>query len=164
MLCEIPVLRGGRRSDAAPPPKVTIRQHSSVLPSPVATIETCYTASGPDTGWNTRNQCTELMNPCPKPEPREKKARRPIRQVSRKQAQRIRKYKDVKYKYLEEKPYCECGCGRRSSQIHHKKGRLGDLLIDTRFFMAVSNFCHRRIEDNPSLAYARGWSLSRTAS
>lgn len=58
------------------------------------------------------------------------------------------------------------------SQIHHKRGRTGyadqwardldiSLLIDVRYFLAVSAEGHKKIEDNPDWAKERGYSLDR---
>jgi hypothetical protein len=46
-------------------------------------------------------------------------------------------------------------------QIHHKKGRIGHLLWNTKYFLAVCPNCHRYIEDHPEQARSNGWSLSR---
>lgn len=62
--------------------------------------------------------------------------------------------------------------GQKATEIHHKKGRIGyaddwarqnniSLLIDKRFFLAVSRDGHRKIEENPHWAKDNGFSLSR---
>jgi hypothetical protein len=42
-------------------------------------------------------------------------------------------------------------------QVHHKRGRLGPLLIDERHWLAVSQKGHDLIHANPVLARAHGW-------
>lgn len=46
-------------------------------------------------------------------------------------------------------------------EVHHKKGREGDLLFDVRFFMPVCREHHNFIHDNPEYAKQRGWIHSR---
>ena len=70
-------------------------------------------------------------------------------------------YKIVRPKYLEEHPICECCGERKSMQIHHKKGRRGQLLIEVRFFMAVCLLCHGRIEKEKGWAFSMGYRLDR---
>ena len=41
------------------------------------------------------------------------------------------------------------------------RGRLGDLLVDPRFFLGVCRRCHDRIELNPAWAHEMGYSVSR---
>lgn len=48
-----------------------------------------------------------------------------------------------------------------STQIHHKKGRSGVLLYEKYHFLAVNDFAHRYIHDNPKESYERGWMLPR---
>lgn len=46
-------------------------------------------------------------------------------------------------------------------EVHHKRGRVGTLLTDKRYFLAVCTICHRYLEDHPEFAVSNGWSLSR---
>ena len=57
----------------------------------------------------------------------------------------------------------ECGVCRvnRATQIHHRKGRLGALLVDERFWLAVCYPCHGILEANPAWAREQGYSLDR---
>lgn len=58
---------------------------------------------------------------------------------------------------MKDHPVCEV-CGLEPSvDLHHKKGRSGDLLFDTKFFMAVSRKCHDRIHQNPKWAKESGF-------
>ena|SRR5688572_7208891 len=65
--------------------------------------------------------------------------------------------------YLKKHPLCECNCGRKSKQLHHSRGRVGELLTDERYFKALSKTCHRRAELNPLWAKSIGLSKSRLA-
>lgn len=83
-----------------------------------------------------------------------------IRSVKRKVEENL--YLKKKKEYLTAHIRCEVkGCNYVSIDIHHKKGRVGKLLYDERFFMAVCRAHHRIIEDNPDEAKNNGYSLSR---
>jgi len=52
-----------------------------------------------------------------------------MRKISKKQAANLRQYKKVREAYLESNPNCEAklnGCNFESTEIHHKKGRIGN--------------------------------------
>lgn len=84
-----------------------------------------------------------------------------IRKRSLKRAKKEREYDKVRAEYLSAHEFCEvCGWGE-GLQIHHKKGRIGELLTDTRFFLAVCHTCHQKIELFPQWAKEKGYSLSR---
>lgn len=51
--------------------------------------------------------------------------------------------------------------GLPTTDIHHKKGRIGKLLTDTRFWIALSREGHDFVEANPQWAYENGYSLKR---
>jgi len=89
------------------------------------------------------------------------KKRSPINKLSVKQKERNKLYKSVRAEYLKNNPMCEV-CGNiEADQIHHKKGRIGDLLFDTSFFMAVDFICHRKIHDNDAWARENGYMIKR---
>ena len=69
-------------------------------------------------------------------------------------------YKKARREYLEENPYCQ-RCGKMATDIHHKKGRMGELLIDKTFFMSACRPCHIFIEEHPAISYEKGWSIKR---
>lgn len=70
-------------------------------------------------------------------------------------------YKKLAAAFLKAHPLCACGCGRKSAEVHHMRGRVGKLLTDVTYFKAVSRTCHRRIENTPALAKLLGLSQSR---
>lgn len=66
--------------------------------------------------------------------------------------------------YLKVNIYCEAKVqchGMLSNQVHHKKGRIGDLLLNKEFWLPVCNQCHKWIECHPIEAKELGLSLSR---
>ena len=88
-----------------------------------------------------------------------------IRKVSKKQAKRLTEYTVLRTKFLVEKNMtCErCGKVDPEIQLHHRRGRIGNNLLDVSTFMAVCYECHRWIELHPEESKLAGFSLSRLA-
>lgn len=86
--------------------------------------------------------------------------RSPLKKMSSKASVRMKTYLKARKEYMEEHPCCEI-CNALAVCIHHKKGKLGDLLWDKRFFMSTCFNCHRRIEDNRAWGYEMGYLLDR---
>lgn len=90
-----------------------------------------------------------------------------IKQVSEKRKESLNEYNKVKAEYFREHPCCEVGlpgcytCDERVRTLHHKKGRIGELLTNKEFFLTACISCHQLIEENPLMARENGWSLSR---
>lgn len=95
----------------------------------------------------------------PKPEKKEKKKSR-IRKFSKKRAKENKDYSLNRKEFLEENPYCKV-CGKIATTVHHKKGRIGGLLNDKRYFLPACDECHTKIELNPDWAKENGYSESR---
>ncbi len=49
------------------------------------------------------------------------------------------------------------GAKRLVSQVHHTRGRRGDLLLNQKYWMPVSDIGHRFIHDNIDMARVAGW-------
>lgn len=76
-----------------------------------------------------------------------------------------RLYNELRKQFLEENPFCQCGqpgCTKIATQCHHRKGR-GILLLVIKFFLAVCDSCHKKIESSPEWAKENGFSLLRLA-
>lgn len=86
-----------------------------------------------------------------------------MRTRSVKRAKQEREYKKNRRIYLELTPVCERCLSATSTDVHHRKGRMGDLLVDATYFLAVCRECHKWIEENPIEAKNAGFSLSRLA-
>lgn len=43
-------------------------------------------------------------------------------------------------------------CTAQEPSVHHQRGRLGELLIDTRFWIPLCFPCHRNVHDRPEVA------------
>ncbi len=46
-----------------------------------------------------------------------------------------------------------------ATEIHHRKGRVGPLLMDETYWMAVCRYAHRQIHENPKIAKEKGYLL-----
>lgn len=85
-----------------------------------------------------------------------------IRNRSKKRAAQEREYKELREMYLNMRPWCEVkGCHAPATEIHHMKGRIGELLTDVTWFLAVCRPHHIYIENHPIEAKKEGYSLSR---
>ncbi len=58
-------------------------------------------------------------------------------------------------------PKCQACQNRKTNDIHHTRGKLGELLIDWRYFLAVCRTCHNWIGCNIEAARTRGWICER---
>lgn len=95
-----------------------------------------------------------------KPEAEKPKVKISMKSLKRKVEDKL--YAKKKKEYLTAHIRCEVkGCNKVSESLHHKKGRVGKLLYNERFFMGVCNEHHRKIEDFPEWAIKEGYSVSR---
>lgn len=103
------------------------------------------------------------FRPHPKPEKRTKKPKQKIKPKSKKREREERIYSVERLIFLSENPKCQCGldgCTGLSTEVHHKKGRRGRLLMDKRFWLAVCRNCHDYITEHSKQAIKLGFSLS----
>lgn len=106
---------------------------------------------------------------------REVKPRKPLPKISKKRAVENAKYTVAKIQFMSRPENKVCPVtGQPTTDIHHKCGRVGfadqwartnnvTLLLDSRFWLAVSREGHRQIEENPGWAKEMGFSLDRLA-
>lgn len=90
--------------------------------------------------------------------------KKPINKSSAKNEARKLLYTPVRNKFLRENPKCLAkleGCTKEATDVHHKKGREGDLLIDTKFFLPSCRSCHNQIEDGGEWVYEQGFKIKR---
>jgi hypothetical protein len=93
---------------------------------------------------------------------KEEKKKKPISIRSVKRAAEEKLYLKKKKEYLTAHIRCEVkGCNRVSEDVHHKKGRVGKLLYNEKYFMAVCRNHHTEIEINVDWAIKNGYSLKR---
>jgi hypothetical protein len=50
----------------------------------------------------------------------------------------------------------------KTTEVHHKAGRVGKLLLATEYWLAVSRKGHTFIHDNPEFSYQKGWLIKST--
>lgn len=82
--------------------------------------------------------------------------RSPLRRVSKKRAKEGKEYTEVSREFLACNPICQVCNAAFSTEVHHKRGRVGPLLCDIRFFLAVDSECHKAIHDDPKAARQLG--------
>ena len=85
-----------------------------------------------------------------------------IRPVSKKRQKENTKYLKLRAEFLQkpENRFCPI-TGEVATDIHHKKGRIGSLLCDTKYWVALSRKGHDFVENNPEWAYENGYSIRR---
>jgi hypothetical protein len=73
-----------------------------------------------------------------------------------------KEYNKLAKQFITLHPKCQVkSCNAPSACVHHKSGRVGELLLNTKYFLAVCLPCHRKIEENPTWAKKEGYSVSR---
>lgn len=112
------------------------------------------------------SQCTynekkrkDSENPKSKP----KTKRIPKKSEKRSKQEKVYSGKRIVFLMKPENKYCPVFPSKLTTEVHHKKGRIGSLLTDDRYWLAVSREGHQYIENNPKEAKLKGWSLSRLA-
>ena len=75
---------------------------------------------------------------------------KPIPKISQKRKIENAKYIVLRIEFLGKKENSICPVtGEKTTEIHHKKGRVGSLFLDIRYWLAVSRKGHKKIEENP---------------
>lgn len=96
----------------------------------------------------------------PKPKLRQVK----IKAASKKRAKQNREYQVVRIQYLIDNPTCQmkviCS-GAMATEVHHAKGKIGELLTNTNFFKATCRPCHDWELKNSAEAKEMGLSVNR---
>lgn len=86
----------------------------------------------------------------------------PVNKVSPKRAEQNKEYLKLRKEYLDLYPVCEVPeCNLKAVDIHHQRGRSGDMLTNVSYFMAVCRKHHIEIENNPNWAKEQGFSFKR---
>lgn len=86
------------------------------------------------------------------------KVNKPVKWIPRKsehQKKRDYRYSKVRAEYLKRNPWCRM-CGKGATDIHHRNGKVSNLLFDTRYFTAVCSGCHDWCHRNIELARQKG--------
>ena len=91
--------------------------------------------------------------------------RTPIKRRSKKESERLRRYDRARQIVMESaQGMCEAGtnnCVGPAGQVHHRKGRDGELVDNLDYLLAVCYACHDYIHSHPHESYERGWMVKR---
>jgi hypothetical protein len=85
-----------------------------------------------------------------------------MRAVSVKRQRQMREYRPLRHAYLDGKR-CEFpgGCTQPASDVHHRRGRVGGLLLDVRHWSALCRTHHSFVTEHPKTAVEMGISELR---
>ena len=90
---------------------------------------------------------------------------KPIPPRSQKRSKEERLYAAKRIIFIQEHPMCEAHisgiCTEYAAEVHHKKGRIGDDLLDETHWLALCHMCHEYIENNRDFAMEKGFSIKR---
>lgn len=90
---------------------------------------------------------------------------KPIAPRSQKRSKEEKLYSAKRIIFLQEHPMCEAHlpgiCTEYSTDVHHKEGRIGDLLLDDTKWLALCRSCHDWCENHPTEAQEKGFSIKR---
>lgn len=90
---------------------------------------------------------------------------KPIPPRSAKRSKEERLYLGKRIIFLDKFQICQAHlpcCTNQSNQVHHKKGRIGELLTNEKFWLSCCAACHDYIENHREFAIEKGYSLKRT--
>lgn len=86
----------------------------------------------------------------------------PIKKESDSRKEVNKEYRKIAAQFIKSHPKCAVkGCRNASQTVHHKAGRIGELLTDKKNFLAVCLPCHQRITEDSAWAIANNYSVSR---
>lgn len=89
----------------------------------------------------------------------------PIPPRSQKRSKEERLYTAQRIIFLQENPMCQAHlpgiCTKHATDVHHKMGRIGELLLKILYWLAVCRACHEWIENHPTEAQEKGFSIKR---
>ncbi len=94
-------------------------------------------------------QCAKIVS-------KANQSRNPIKAISDKEKERLKEYRLVRDEFMRLNSKCQI-CGKESTDLHHKAGRIGSNLTDVNTFMALCRKCHREVHDNPKHSRENGW-------
>jgi hypothetical protein len=80
-----------------------------------------------------------------------------LRGASKKRQGEYKKYSKEKKAYLALHPQCERCKSKKSTDLHHKAGRVGQWLCRYEYFSALCRECHDWIHGNGKEARRLGW-------
>lgn len=85
-----------------------------------------------------------------------------LKKVSVKRAEANKIYEEKRLAFLRKNPRCAVFPNLRSQDVHHQKGRVGELFLNEDFWLPVSRKAHTLITLKPKWALEKGYSLPRS--
>lgn len=107
--------------------------------------------------FNREFGCADCTNKYKSKKEEVRKRAKAIRRVSSKRTRQNQAYSVLRKMFLKQHPNCAVFPDRESAEVHHSYGRRGDMLLDTRFWFAVSREGHDKIHANPEWAEEKGF-------
>jgi hypothetical protein len=90
---------------------------------------------------------------------------KPIAPRSQKRSKEEKLYSAKRLLFLLEFPMCQANiqgvCKGQATEVHHKKGRIGNDLLDETNWLALCHNCHEYVENNREFAMEKGYSIKR---
>lgn len=85
--------------------------------------------------------------------------RSPLRAVSVKRAGQMNEYRPLSDAFLAEHRFCQYpdGCGQPATDLHHRRGRFGERLLDQRYWAASCRRHNDEAETNTGHCLDIGW-------
>lgn len=102
---------------------------------------------------------------------KKKQVSKPIKKVSDKMKEQLKQYNKLRKAFIylaqDNSVFCTAyyhayGIKKEVTEVHHKAGRVGKLLLYVPYWLPVSREGHRWIHDNPKEAYKAGFLISST--
>ena len=91
------------------------------------------------------------------PMPEKKTEYRGLPSISESRKPRMAEYMKRRAKFLKKYPKCAVYPDLDATDVHHTRGRVGSLLLNTNYWMAVSRKAHNEIGDNIEWAREKGY-------
>lgn len=85
---------------------------------------------------------------------------KPINKESDKLKEDLKIYKKDARRFITQNPLCGI-CKQPATTIHHRAGRIGDLLLDRSKWLSLCMPCHQRVTEDSAWAIENGYSISR---
>lgn len=90
-----------------------------------------------------------------------KRSQKPIRRATPERARQLREYEKIRRTFLHGR-FCERHWKREvtsvvPTEVHHRRGRRGEMLLKTEYWSALCRECHAWVHANPAKAKEEGW-------
>lgn len=108
-----------------------------------------------------KKQANKLANKLLQHNAAQSKPKAKIKPISDKRKELNKEYSRVREKFLLGRWCAYHGSPCIPTEVHHGAGKIGDLLTDVRYFVAVCREAHRIIEERPKWAKEQGFSFDR---